>query len=339
MTRSVGLFPWVTVWLALAVSGCATQARDAALPPPVEDGYVTTTDGTRLFYRKVGHGPQPVLLPADLFLHPAFDRLAPGRTLYYYDMRNRGRSDSIGTDRANSIWQDVEDLEELRAHFALDSVDLVGFSYLGMMVVLYAQQHPDHVRRIVQVGPAPIRFDTEYPEGLGPADYYAAIDSAGLAELRQMQADGRAAAHPKEYCEREGAVTRVALVGNPANVSRLNQNLCDMPNEWPVHLASHFDRHFNSVQALTLDKSELALLWKPVLTIHGTLDRNAAYGSGREWAMTLPDARLVTVEGGAHCSWADDPELVFGSIDTFLGGSWPEAAEVVSTLERPAQTN
>lgn len=51
------------------------------------DGYVTTPDGVRLFYQKVGAGPQSVILPARLFLIRDFRRLAKGRTLIFYDMR------------------------------------------------------------------------------------------------------------------------------------------------------------------------------------------------------------------------------------------------------------
>lgn len=320
--------------LCLAPAGCAPKAQPPA-PPPVADGFVQAADGTQLYYRKVGDGPRAVILPADLFLHPAFDRLATGRTLYYYDMRNRGRSDSVGPERANSIQQDVLDLEAVRAHFALDSVDLVGFSYLGLMVAMYAKDHPQHVRRIVQVGPVPLNLDAEYPEGLRAGDYVAAMDSTKLAELRRLQAEGWPASRPQEYCRREGEVTRVALVGDPANVSRLNQDICEKPNEWPIRLASHFARHFTSVQELKLERGAFANLAQPVLTIHGTLDRNAAYGGGREWAMTFPNARLVTVEGAAHCAWADDPDRVFGAIDAFLRGDWPEGAEQVTTLERP----
>ena len=40
----------------------------------------------------------------------------------------------------------------------------------------------------------------------------------------------------------------------------------------------------------------MARVRAPVLTIHGTWDRNAPYAGGREWALTLPDARLITVE-------------------------------------------
>lgn len=318
-------------------AGCGEKSGDRPVAAsPVSDGFIATADGTRLYYRRVGDGPQSVILPADAFLHPAFDRLAPGRTLVYYDMRNRGLSSSVGADRALSIEQDVLDLEAVRAHFQLESVDLVGFSYLGLMVAMYAKDHPQHVRRIVQLGPVPLQFDKEYPEGLRAGDYYAAIDSTALAELRRLQKENYPRTHPQEYCVRENQVTRVALVGDPANVSRLNQDLCDKPNEWPIHLADHFARHFTSVQALVLDPADFARLDQPVLTVHGNLDRNAAYGAGREWAMTFPNARLLTVEGGAHCAWADDPVLVFGAIDTFLRGTWPDTAEHVTQLEPPA---
>ena len=63
-----------------------------------------------------------------------------------------------------------------------------------------------------------------------------------------------------------------------------------------------------------------------VLIIHGTKDRNAPYGSGREWAASLPNARLVTIEAAAHVSWADDPATVFASIRQFLREDWPLAA-------------
>ena len=64
----------------------------------------------------------------------------------------------------------------------------------------------------------------------------------------------------------------------------------------------------------------------PVLTIHGTRDRNAPYGGGREWARRLPDARLVTVPGAAHAVYLEDPVVVWGSIRQFLRGEWPLGA-------------
>lgn len=68
-----------------------------------------------------------------------------------------------------------------------------------------------------------------------------------------------------------------------------------------------------------LTAADLEALALPVLTIHGTKDRNAPYGAGREWARSLPNARLLTVEGAAHQVWMDRPE-VLGQIREFLEG-------------------
>jgi hypothetical protein len=52
--------------------------------------------------------------------------------------------------------------------------------------------------------------------------------------------------------------------------------------------------------------------------------------------MTLPNARLLTVEGAAHQVTADAPEIVIPAIDGFVNGRWPAGAEQVKALERSA---
>ena len=107
-----------------------------------------------------------------------------------------------------------------------------------------------------------------------------------------------------------------------------------MPNEWPVNLRRHFDHHFAGVQRLDVPREVVARVKVPVLTIHGTWDRNAPYAAGREWALTLPDARLITVERAAHQLVTDAPEIVLPAIDEFVSGRWPSRAEKITTLER-----
>lgn len=322
--------------LPLLALGCTSGNGTTPAAAPVIEGHVTADDGTRLFYRKVGNGPQTVVIPAGLFLDPALRGLDAGRTLVFYDMRNRGRSDSVSADREVSIQRDVMDLENLRAELGIERFALVGWSYLGLMTALYTADHPDRVERLVQIGPVPMRFGTEYPEDVRSPDYVAAMDSTALAEVRRLRAEGLAETDPEAYCEREWAVTRFTLVGDPANVDRAPAAPCAMPNEWPTKLARHFGRQFPSIQNLEVSKDRFAALELPVLVVHGTLDRNAPYGSGREWAMTFPNARLLTIEGGAHCPWADAPAVV-DHIGTFLDGSWPEHADKVTSLSRTGE--
>jgi pimeloyl-ACP methyl ester carboxylesterase len=109
-------------------------------------------------------------------------------------------------------------------------------------------------------------------------------------------------------------------------------SLFDLPNE--MNFMTQWNDHvLPSIQRLELTAEELAKAQAPVLIIHGRKDRSASYGGGRDWALRLPDARLVTVDNAAHVPWIEDPEKVFSAIETFLGGAWPETAEKVELLD------
>lgn len=302
-----------------------------ALPSAAE--FLTARDGVRLFYRRIGSGGPAVIAPFEAALGTDFDRLAAaGRTLVLYDMRNRGQSDAVAENGRIGIRQDLDDLEDLCAGLALARVSLIGYSYLGKLVVLYALEHPERVERIVQLGPIPPRYPVTYPAGLGPAER-PAKDPAALADLKAMREQNEHLKNPQAYCEHEFRLSALDLVGDARNTARV-RNPCRMINEWPTNLMRHFEHHIRTLAQFEYEPARYRAVTAPVLAIHGTLDRNAPYGAGREWAMTLPNARLITVEGAAHQSWADAPDLILGAIDTFLKGQWPGNAEQVKTLAR-----
>ena len=325
------------------VAGCSFSALAAQNAPKVqapkksasaniESGYLTADDGVRLFYSKVGGGPQIVIIPARFYLLTDFQRLAAGRTLIFYDMRDRGASDAVTDPHKLTIEDDVKDLDSVRRHFHADKPDLIGWSYLGMMVILYATEHPDNTGRIVQLGPLSRKPGATFPKALTAGDEDRVPDPAEDKKLNELYRNGYAREHPKEYCEMDWKIQAQRLVGNPANAARI-PSPCDLPREWPINLYAHFGASMASIQFLKISDESLAKVIMPVLTIHGTKDRNAPYGGGREWDLILPNARLVTVLGAAHMSWVDAPEIVFSSIDTFLAGKWPESAKRVAHLE------
>ena len=88
-----------------------------------------------------------------------------------------------------------------------------------------------------------------------------------------------------------------------------------------------------SMRGLDVARDAAAVVKAPVLTIHGRRDRSTPYGGARDWAMRLPNARLVTVESGGHAPWIEAPDIVFESIETFLSGAWPKAAETVRSID------
>jgi len=304
----------------------------AVTPALAETGYVTAHDGARLFYQKVGDGPQKVIIPGGLFLHPDLDVLAKGRTLIYYDMRNRGRSSRVEDAAAITIENDVRDLESVRGHFKVEKASLIGYSYLGMMVVLYAMEHPERVERIVQIGPVPLDYRTEFPERLRNDDRAQIVDAALAAEVQEWRKQGWDKNRPKEFCEKQHLLSRRVIVGRAENQTKIASK-CDMENEWPVNFERHLNAHFvGSVQKLKVPREQVrAKVTHPVLTLHGTLDRNAPYGAGRDWQLILPNSRLITVSGAAHQLWVDEPAAVRW-IEEFLAGKWPAGAEKIEKL-------
>ena len=278
-----------------------------------EEGFVTADDGALLFYRRVGKGSQAVIVPLAFMLFDNLKQLAADRTLIFYDMRNRGRSSAVADGAQLTIQKDVEDLEKIRKHFGFGKVSLIGESYLGLMVVMYAMQYPQNYDRIVEIGAVPLKFGTKYPANLTAQDKEPAIDPAEDQKLRKLEQDGYHKSNPKDYCTKEWLMLRPMFVGKREDAHKVGPGYWDLPNEWPVNLSRHFQHHFTSVQQLDIPRTEIAKVKHSVLTIHGTKDRNAPYGSGREWAGMLPDSRLITVDGAAHFPWIEAPELIFSS--------------------------
>ena len=277
---------------------------------PFTEGDVVADDGVKLHYQKIGSSPATLIVPYGAMLFDDFRALADVVTVISYDPRNRGRSASLDSLDSVTIEQDVQDLEAVRRHFNVERVIPVGWSYLGKVVAMYAAAHPEHVSRVVQLAPvtrsASLKFATH------------TNDDSGVA-----------AGATTDTCEAGWNVASHRLVGDPSHAARL-RSTCELANEVPARLDKHFAKLWPTIEAADLSPAELAKITMPVLTIHGTFDRNAPYDGGRDWARALPNARLLTVPHAAHAVWADDPALVFASIRQFLRGEWPMGVEKVT---------
>jgi proline iminopeptidase len=151
--------------------------------------------GAELFVRRVGSGRPAVVLHggpgADHeYLRPGFDALAEGRELIYYDQRGGGRSPVPRTVPVGWTEQ-VADLEALRQHWEIEQLTIVGYSWGGLLALLYALEHPGRVGRLALVSPAPTwreareRFEAVFSHrNLDPAfqEERRALRESGLRE-------------------------------------------------------------------------------------------------------------------------------------------------------------
>jgi pimeloyl-ACP methyl ester carboxylesterase len=132
-----------------------------------------------------------------------------------------------------------------------------------------------------------------------------------------------------EFCHACWALLRALYVAQPETADRLHWAPCDVPNE--VNFTHPWRKYIlPSLSALRLTKDEYSKVSAPVLIIHGKKDRSSPYGAGRDWALRLPNARLLTIEEGAHVPWIEAPNVVFNALQAFLAGAWPQDAEQLS---------
>jgi len=161
----------------------------------VDEGFVNADDGTKLYYRKFGNGPVTIIAPLDSFLHEHFRQLANLATVVTYDVRNRGRSDRAKDQSTSTIQQDVKDLEAVRRELKIEKFIPIGFSYTGLMVAMYALDHPDRVTRIVQIGPVPFRALPKYSAARAGEPGTLRL---GRRPRSQRQAEGHQSAGPDD---------------------------------------------------------------------------------------------------------------------------------------------
>jgi proline iminopeptidase len=179
--------------------------------------------GIELFTRRIGAGPAAVVLHGGPGAHhdyllPGFDALADGRELVYYDQRGGGRS-PVARDVPVGWTEQVSDLEALRAHWGLERLTLVGYSWGGLLALLYALEHPGRVERLALVSPAPTwrgareEFERVFAQ--------RNVDPAFQEERRRLRESGLRERDPAAFQQRIFELSVAPYFFDPARAAAL----------------------------------------------------------------------------------------------------------------------
>ena len=298
------------------------SSRSWAAPP--REGYVPVEGGLRLHYREIGQGKDAVIIPSDVGWGTRADGLAQGRTVVLYDPRGHGRSDEIKDPSLVGMDYEVRDIEALRRHLSLKRVSLVGWSYMGALVALYAAQYPERVDAVVQVGPMPLRKGPHFEAYL--KNTQARRDPAADERLAQMRKDGLPERDPVAYCKAFYEAAARTMVARPDVTGILPPGLCDLANERPTGRPfSVTGRLFESLGDWDFTAQAGAVRAR-VLTVHGARD-GIPLESSRDWVEAFKNARLLVFEESGHLPFAEQPTEFTHAVDTFLKGAWPQQAQ------------
>lgn len=287
-------------------------------------GYVTMADGVRLHYVLQGESAPTVIVPNAVYMVDDLPSLSANRSVLFYDLRNRGRSDAVNDPRQlqRGVHHDVEDLAAIRSHFGIGAASVVAHSYTCMIAALHAMQYPEQVGRLLLIAPPPPDMKAPIPEQLRFADATGPQMMAKLQVLQQQPA-----ADPVQRCREAWDIMRPFYVGRPEDVAKINHwGCCELANE--RGMLQHWQQNIlPSLQALSLTSDDYAKVHMPVLIVHGTRDRSAPYGGGLAWARCLAHARLLTIDGAGHAPHLESQQRVLPAITAFLSGHWPVEAE------------
>ena len=275
------------------------------------DGYVTVQPGLRLYYRWLGSAREnPVVVPAAAWWGRQLDPLAGRRAVLVYDPRGRGRSDPR-PESGGGLDAELDDLDRLRQELQLDRMSLIGWSYLGAIVALYAARHPERIQRLVQVGPMVPRREPYWQQFI--ADYGARAPLAAAASSTTSAAS---------------SVWEPAIAPQLADPAMARQILATLdltsPHEDPAKIGAWAAKAMGGAGAWDW-RGEAAKVTAPVLTVHGVRD-NLPVEASREWVRSFPDARLLLIEGAGHYPHFEQSDTFIAAVSTFLDGAWPPGA-------------
>lgn len=266
----------------------------------------------QLFTRRVGSGPLVVVLHGGPGAHhdyllPQYDLLATRRSLLYYDQRGGGRS-HMPRDTPVGWREHIADLHALRDTLGLERLTLCGYSWGGLLAVLYLLEHPQSVERLALVSPASItveyrrQFEAEFARRMASPEIQRereALRASGLRERDPAAYQRRAfelsvAAYFRDF---KDAKNLTAFRVN----ARTQQAVWDSLGEYDFRPQL---RDFVSRFPVPVSR-----------VVHGTFDPIPIAGS-RELASLL-QADLVELPVG-HCPHVEATEDFVRALDDFL---------------------
>jgi len=268
--------------------------------------------GIELFARWVGDTPPVVVAlhggpgASHDYLRPQFDLLARDRTILFYDQRGGGQSPA--PREAPLGWEaHVADLAAVVRAAAAPPAPLIGFSWGGLLALLFALEHPDLVSRLALVAPAPAWAEARDAYNAEFARRQAAPE---VAEARaELSRSGLRERDPDAFWRRAFELSVAGYFREPSRAKRLT----------PFRVGARAQKAvWESLRAVDL-RARVGAIRVPTLILHGRWDPVPLSASETLTAL-MPDARLVVFEDSGHALYSEETEKFVREMDAFLPG-------------------
>jgi len=298
---------------ALAALPTLANPAVAAAAPGVSNmssGFITTKDGTQIFYKDWGpKTAQPIVfhhgwpLSADDWDNQMMYFLGKGFRVIAHDRRGHGRSTQ--TDTGNEMDTYAADVAALTDHLDLKNAVHVGHSTGGGEVIHYvARAKPGRVAKAVLIGAVPpIMLKTAANPGGLPIEVFDGFRAAQIANRSQFFHD--VASGPFYGFNRPGAKVSQATV----------------ENWWRQGMMGGTKAHYDCIKAFseTDFTEDMKKVDVPVLLMHGEDDQIVPIDdSARLGIKLLKKGTLKTYPGLPHGMATTHPDIINPDLLAFI---------------------
>jgi proline iminopeptidase len=313
----------MTCRLLLALTLCIPSAAVAQLPAP-RDGYVTTSDSARLFYRVAGQGQDTIIAihggpGVDLeSIYNDFAPLTERHVVIFYDQRGAGRS-TLPTDTTRlNVARQIADLDDVRQAFKLKTVTLVAHSYGPLLAASYALAHPAETKRMVFFGPVPPwrgDFQRRYGQSLSSRLDSTQMTRMGDANMRLVDPTNPDIV---QACRDLWAIgLRPRLAEPDRTLPLVKSDLCASDPAGIRYGLATTNRVVNGYFGDWDLRPRLKTSQVPLLVVHGEQE-SIPMDMVEQWATVMPHATLLRIPRAAHFTYLEQPTLVWPAVETFL---------------------
>src|SRR6266513_1176769 len=243
---------------------------------------VTSKDGTRIAYDKIGHGPAVILVAGALCSRSFWsgpelaNLLARSFTVYNYDRRGRGDS---GDTRPYAVAREIEDIEELIDE-AGGSAYLYGHSSGAALALEAALRLGNKVKKLAMYE-APYNDDAEAQRAW--KEYIKQLTETLAADRRG-----------------DAVALFMELVGTPADQIEAMRHA----PAWPMFEAIAPTLAYDHSAILGADDSvpteRAAMVTAPALVLYGGASFPFMPDTAQALGKAIPHAQVRTLEGQTH---------------------------------------
>ena len=293
----------------------APQAR--VTPPPVvalcaqsEQMLFAKVDGKPVAYHVLGSGTgTPLLLinggpgypHVSLHLSPAWESLAQGRRVIFFDQPGTGQSWPLGANDSLVVADVLASIEAIREAIGAPRLAVLGHSWGGYVALAYAIHHPEHVQAVVLVGSVAPKlatteflFGTLFPERIATEKDLDPNNPADVETwIRGRMAMSFYSAEVRDRVLAQLAGCPFGYVGRQETLLWKDAESLDLSDDLP-HLA------------------------RPVLVMAGRYDANVSPRTAWKIHQAIPGSQYAILEQSGHFPMIEEPDQFVAIVGRFL---------------------